>query len=867
MKRPLSVLSLILVCASWTSAVHAEEANHPTAAQAFEFNIPEQPVGTALNEFAAQSGLQIVLYSDIATGLSSKPISGLYENQEMALAALLANTGLKHKFLNDHTAAIQAEEQEANHDQGKSPPAFNRTLIAQAETPAQQSRTTATATRNSGAEITEIARNTVEEIIVTARKREESLQDVPISISAYSAEDIDAKSLNSLKELAQFTTNFSFSSHPTSASSGAIIYIRGVGQPDSNVFWDPGVGVYLDGVYIGRMQGLDFNLLDLERVEILRGPQGTLFGKNTIGGAINVVSAKPLDEFDGNFEFTTGRYDRIDVKGSINIPLVPGKLAAKFSVLTRNRDGYGTRIDYLTGNKTGEMGDIDSLAGRAMLRWTPSETVDVLLAIDSSRSRENGPPHKLVKTGQPGLVSLLNNFIDPDYGDIFVTEGDYTSFATGGNTNELDTLGVTLTVDWDFGDWAFRSLTSYREVETFHLVDPDGSPYTLLDSIQIVDQDQFSQEFQFSGVSLDDRLDWVFGLYYFEEDAFGHRHADIYLDVFDAIGLDISATSNTRNRVESRSVYGQSTFTFNDKLSMTTGLRFTEDDKDVTGERFRPRTGIIDSPLNTESDSWDAITGRIGFEYRWAENMMTYVSAARGFKSGGINGESRSLADFQPFDPEFIWTYETGFKSDLIDDRLRLNTALFYSDYKNIQFRVFRADPDTGLFITYVDNAAAARLMGFEFDLTAIPAPGLELNLGLGFIDAEYRDIDPDNSDITSATKLVETPKWTVNLSGEYLKSLGDWGDIIGRLDYVYKAKINHDVANNPIALQGAYGLFNGRLTFENADGNWSISVFGTNLTDERYILAGIDFTKSLGFADIQYARPREWGISFRYSF
>ncbi len=701
----------------------------------------------------------------------------------------------------------------------------------------------------------------IEEIVVTSRKREESLQEVPISVSVFSADDMEMKSLTSLKGIGQFTPNFSFFNHGQFGRSAAVVYIRGIGQEDPNIFKDPGVGIYVDGVYMGRMQGVDIDLMDLERVEILRGPQGTLFGKNTTGGAVNVVTERPGDEFATKAQVTTGRFDRIDGKLSVNIPLVPGKLAMKLAGATRNRHGYGQRLDFFTGNQIDRMGNQNKLSGRALIDWTPTPDLDVLLSVDGTRVREQGPVRKVVAFVQAPLVGLLNMFVNPPYGEAFATDSDFTTFSNKGNANDLDVWGIALTVNWDLGGWAIKSITSYRDMTAKSAVDPDGSIYDIIDFLSTIDQNQFSQELQVSGLSFDDRLNWVFGLYYFQEDASHVNPIVVYGDLRNIIGLDISFTAEQQTDNKSYAAFGQGTLALTDKLSFTGGLRFTDDKKDVARSQIRQFSGLVLVPFEREKKSFQAVSGRAGIEYQWTEDVMTYVSVARGFKSGGINWRSLSGTAFKPFKPEFVWTYEAGLRSTLLERRLRFNGTFFYSDYRDIQFTVVRGDPETGEPTTVIDNAARARIKGFEIEAMALPAPGLVLTAGAGLTDAEYTRVDP-GAPITVDSKFVKTPKWTVTLSGQYTVPAGNAGQVVGRLDWVYKSKIHHDALNSPFGLQKGYSLLNARLVFESAGGNWSIALFATNLTDERYILAATDLSNALGFAEVQWAPPREWGLS-----
>jgi iron complex outermembrane receptor protein len=714
----------------------------------------------------------------------------------------------------------------------------------------------------------------MEEITVTARKREERMQDVPISMAVFSSEDLEARSISSLKELGQVTTNFSFYNHGQFGRGGAIVYMRGIGQEDPDIYWDPGVGVYVDGAYNGRMQGVDLDLMDLERVEILRGPQGTLFGRNTIGGAVNAVTAKPTDDFHGTAEITMGRFNRLDGKASINIPLVPDKMAMKIAAASRNRDGYSTRLDFNTGEETGELGDKDSASGRMVINWTPTDEVGLLLSVDTTRAREGGSARTVdVYNPTAPLSGLLNLFVDPDYGDAFLTDSKFTSFADGTNATDLDTLGIALTVDWDLGSWAVKSITSYRDTDMFSGVDPDGSFYNVIDFDVDIEHEQFSQELQFSGLSFDNRLNWVLGLYYFDEDGFNVNRVDVYRDLLafspPLPRIDPSFTSHNSAKAESYALFSQGTFSISDKLSVTGGLRWTYDKKVVSAFRFAHlNNNAVVLPQGTKDKNWDALSGRAGLEYRWNDGIMTYFSVARGYKSGGINGRPVSDFAFSAFEPEFLWTYELGVKSDWLDNRLRLNGAIFFTDYKDMQFQVIQGDPATGVPITVVDNAAQSEVRGFELDLVAVPATGLTLTASVGYLDAEYTELDPTSIlPISVDNKFVKTPKWSTTLSGEYALPIKDWGELRWRLDYSHKSEIHHDAANSLIVVQDGYGVLNARLTFDSADGNWAVSLFGTNLTDERYLMGGTDFLNVLGFAEMQYARPREWGVSLKFNF
>jgi len=709
--------------------------------------------------------------------------------------------------------------------------------------------------------------NVIETIVVTARKRAEPIQEVPLSITAYSASDLEAKSFNSLKDVGQFTPNFSFTNQGQAGSNGSVVFMRGVGQADPTIFWDPGVGIYVDGVYMGRAQGIDLGLMEIERVEILRGPQGTMFGKNTIGGAVSVVTAKPENEYSGGLELTVGEDNRLDGKVNMNIPLIEDELAMRFAVSSQDRDGFGERVDYATGAKLDEMGDRERVNARLSVNWTPSDDFELLFSIDSADVRESGAVRDVQQINQTPLSGLMNMFVTPHYdAATFLNSSPTTNYGTGTNANILDAWGSALTMTWDLGDITFKSITSYRDIFAVNGTDPDGSLYDIIDLYAEIEQDQFSQEFQLSGQSFNGKFNWVTGVYYYEESAFQNEIVKVYHELASSpAGLDISFKRRLGIDNSSYAAYAQGTYDISDKLGLTVGLRYSDEDKWVERERLR-LTGVVFVPKDDMSKSFSAVSPRVSVDYKWTDDMMTYISAARGFKSGGINGGSVMITDFTPFDPEFVWTYEFGLRSDWLNQRLRFNTSVFFSDYEDIQFTVIQGDPNTGEPITVVDNAGKAEIKGFEMELIAQASPQLLLTAGFGYIDAGYTEVE-EGSAITVDTAFVKTPERTLNVSADYAIPLAGGAQLVARLDASFTSEIHHDQLNSPVGLQDSYSLLNARATYESADGDWSVSLFGTNLTDEQYMMSATDLSNTLAFAELIWARGRELGLTFKYNY
>ncbi len=746
----------------------------------------------------------------------------------------------------------------------------------------------------------------LEEIVVTARKREESLQETPIAVTAFSAIDLEKRSLTNLMEVGSFVPNVSMATGQSSSggSNNGQVYIRGVGQSDFLFTTDPGVGIYIDGVYHPRTLGAVMDLLDLERIEVLRGPQGTLFGKNTIGGALNVIPAKPTGEFGGYAEVTFGSFDRTDFRGGIDFP-ISETLFAKAALSYKNRDGYGDRLDFATGTKIDESGDEDQIGGRAALRWLASDDITVDFSFDYTREREKSVPYTLleVDTSAAAPTQLWNALIGGPSGlpftSAFITGDPDTSYATGPNRNNMDAWGVNATVEWDLGRITVKSITAYREIEALFGGDGDASPLPINSTEQAQDQNQISQELQLLGTGFDDHLKWVVGLFYFDE--FGRDANDVRLtsglfNVFESlpgpldgsllaaptapggpgnpinVALDLDFDIFNEIDITSVALFSQATVDFTDRLSLTGGIRYTYEKKDYFLEHRRIASNTFIVPATTVSASWNEPTYMASLQYQWTDDLMTYASFSRGFKSGGFNGRPiLSALDVDPYDPEFLNSLEIGLKSEWFDRRLRLNIAGFFYDYEDMQFNTISNDPNTGTLLLIVDNVAAAEVQGFEVEIQAVPVDGLDISGALGYTDFEITEVDPGVRDITLTTQMQRTPQWNGSVSVQYTLPREDFGIFSIRGDFAYEDNSYADTLNTSSAVREAHTIINARVTWQLdnmgwGDG-WELTAFGTNLTDRRVIVSGFSTLTSFGDVTGFYNRPREWGVSIRKNF
>jgi iron complex outermembrane receptor protein len=745
----------------------------------------------------------------------------------------------------------------------------------------------------------------LEEIIVTARKREEPLQRTPVSITAFTEAQLDQPGMDDLTDVTRFAPNVVFD-QGTGNTGGAFnsqLFIRGIGQVDFLFSTDPGVGIYVDEVYLPRVVGSILDVMDIERIEILRGPQGTLYGKNTIGGALNITSQRPGEELDAVVSVTAGSRDRIDGKLSVDVPFIQDQLHGRFTVSSRNQDGYVTRV-----NQSGvATGDVNSDGFRGLLHWTPGDGWDVLLEGDYNRRREEAIANELldVRVTDP-VLQLWNFLVAPTYGPGSVYDGRFVthgsdSQATGPSLSDLDMWGVSLNASKEVSDAvSVKSITAYRDEDAQFGMDQDHSPFRYLETTNDNQHDAFSQEFQINGTHMNDRLDWVAGAFYMHET--GSDDFDVVLGggLFDAletlpaailplvpgvtcppppgvflpcaggagnpfnVALDFELTIFDDIDIDSYAAYAQGTYKFTDKLSGTAGGRYTWEEKKFTTMLVRNASGVVTVPEHSVSNSWDAFTPRLGLEYQWTQDLMTYISAARGFKSGGFNGRAQSLVEIDSFDPENVWSYEIGAKTGWFDNRLVANAAVFYNEYTDMQLTSVRAVE--GIIVVVTENAGEARIQGMELEIAAQPVEPLLIRAGVGYTDAEYTDLAP-GATVTLDSKLVKVPEWTGNLVVDWELPLGSLGSLTLGGDLSYRSEYFNDPNNTPILEQDAYSLVGAHVRFQSSNERWELTAFGTNLTDERYMTNGLQAYGSFGTADATFGPPEEWGLTLKVQF
>jgi iron complex outermembrane receptor protein len=712
----------------------------------------------------------------------------------------------------------------------------------------------------------------LEEITVTARRREEMLQDVPISLSAFSGEDLESAGAIDITWLQQTTPNLTLQV-ARGSNSTLIAFIRGIGQQDPLWGFEPGVGLYVDDVYVARPQGAVLDIFDIERIEVLRGPQGTLYGRNTIGGAIKYVTRPLGDEvrFDGRIN--VGSYGQHDVIASMAAP-VTDTFSVGGSVALYRRDGYGK--NKLTGEEHYNK-DVD--AARFSAEWRPADSLLFRLAADWVQDSSNAR-HGHREAPGAGLTAG-----EPVLKNIYDTRGGI------GSDNRVETDGVSLLAQWAINDvFTLKSITAYREGDTDTVIDFDNSPTPALDVPGVYADRQFTQELQllFEG----ERWQGVAGLFYLDAMARGK---------FDTIVGLINTTIATSGQVDTESVaaFADVSFDITDALSASVGGRWTSDDREGTVYR-QNFTGLY-SPLfgndaaipglvrsnYTNDKSFDEFTPRVSVTYEFSDDLTTYAAYSEGFKSGGFDmrGDAVLTPDtVNGYDPEYVKSYEVGLKGSVLDQRLGFNLALFRADYEGQQ--ITRQEPTvTGSIASFVDNAADSTIQGVELEGTISFTDNLTATYGVGYVDAEFdkytsTTVVPNPSpppatitvpiDLSDSAQFQNTPEWNANLALSYRHDLAERGSVLGTVRGSYRSEYSmFEFENELIDQTDDYTLVDVDLVWTLANGRTTIGAHGRNLTDEEYKIGGYYFPGAT-FGNVVssfYGPPRTYTLTLGYSF
>ena len=814
-----------------------------------------------------------------------------------------------------------------------------------------------------------LAQNVLEEIVVTAEFRKENLQDTPIAITAVNSEMLENRGQTNVYQVAAQAPNVTLTPQPQGGGTGLIAYIRGVGQTDFIYARDPGVGVYVDDVYIPTLQSSLIELMDLDRVEILRGPQGTLAGKNSIGGAIKLFGQRPTGDGTGSVEAEYGSYNQIGIRGMADFA-VTDTLAVRVSGMSRNTDGYVNLIDYglshpgsnVPSNQSigdrpvlGTMGGNHTTAGRIAAEWKPTDRLDVYITADYTNQDSDPGAAVLIAAGNAGIPfdpTSQNPAVDTagsgtpwlrgldgnavTIGCQFVPAGQYSCDTPPAGydpryinyANFLDAMEPTVTAPFKpyyanphntFTGWGVHSnvsfdlndnfnlvwIASYRAYESTWAEDQDLTPVGQAQLNNINRHDAWSQELRLNFNLADDMIEGTAGAFYFDQ--YGEYEARVDLNYVAApTPIDfIHGPDQTPSK--SKAAFLNVTVHATDALSLTGGVRYSDETKDYVYFRRNPDytlpdaatcfagpgiagfwntsncalVGFYNTPGNFADTRWD---WRGVVNYRFSDALMVYASLATGFKGGGVNPRPFVPDQAQPFDPETLTTYEAGFKADFLDRRARVNGAVFYNKYNNIQ-GTKAVCPESILPFPCLrpDNVGSAKMKGFELEAQFYVTDSLSLDGSISYLDFEYNSAteictDPRycgyalggtvlvGTNVPAGGVTPYTPELTYAFGVQYDHKLGA-GMMTARFDGSYQSHIYTTSENSPFSKIDSYFIGNGRVSYTSPDEAWKLSLEVKNIFNKYYFLTVSDPSNSLGVVTGQPGLPRTWVASVKRNF
>jgi iron complex outermembrane receptor protein len=730
-------------------------------------------------------------------------------------------------------------------------------------------------------------------MVSSARKRNEMVQTTPVAVSAFSSEQLSVREVRRLSDLDGLVPSLAIDNAIGSANTGRLT-IRGVGQGETATGLDPAVGVYVDGVYVPRSQGQIRALLDVERVEVLRGPQGTLFGKNTIGGAINVITRKPDFELGAEASVRVGNFDRFDTRLTLNVPLVDERAAARISLASNYDDGYQTN-EFL-GTR---FADDRLLGSRTELLLLPSSNVEVMLMGEYTKEARRPQLGKCVVVNDPapGIVAVEGLALGAENltaamfrtcaEDSGRSERKFSSELSSARSHLRTTL-LSSQINWEISDaLSLRSITSFRDQKDENTQDLDASELDLgTFAGGGVDSDALTQEFQLTGRSLSDRLVYVVGLFALDEniddDSDGGESllAGELIKRGTVLGTTVIPLVEEKRKLDNQSfaVYAQVSYDLTDRLNLTAGLRRTTERKRFKKRDVSITSGIRPSDLTAfgagttllefeRSERFKDLSPSASLAFEVTPTILGYASYAKGFRSGGFNGRATSLnLDTAKIDPEDLTTYEFGLKSTFRDSRLLLNGAAYYSVYNDIQRPILQMGAGD-IPTVRVTNAAEARLSGAELELVALPLPTLRLESALSVFKSRYTEFEsPAQPDIDDA-RFPGQPSYLLTFATTYDLDLGALGLLSTRAQWTHRGAQANDAADSRSIRSDKYGLLDARMGLMLPDGKTEVALFGTNLLDRVYFNNGIDASDTVGLAVRFIGPPRRYGVELSREF
>jgi iron complex outermembrane recepter protein len=768
----------------------------------------------------------------------------------------------------------------------------------------------------------------LEEIVVTAQFRQQAAQDTPIAITAIDAKTLAARGQIMINEVAAQAPNVVLEPGPGTFGPALQAFIRGVGQADFNYATEPGVGIYVDDVYYSTLTGSIFDMLDLDHLEVLRGPQGTLAGMNSIGGAIKLYTKKPDGQGGGYLEATYGSFNRTELRGAGDFTLVPDQLFVRFSGVARHQDGYVTRYDYACTHPgadvptavdssncvLGTEGGVAYAALRAALRWTPNDRLEVNIAADHTSDNSEAAPSTLLYVGQVNGKTGVSAPTYPRFssaptggiplgtatGSPFISYSpfgpyaqdtyshspyvDYSTYCDAKPPDgtapfcvpavrQVSGYGFSGAIDFKANqDISLKSITAMRYYSGTWSLDEDASPLSDEVLFNTVWHRQVSEELRLNGNLFDGAVRYTVGGFYFDQHSYYGGRID--LGSFDFIENDhIPATS--------KAGFLNADWQITGALELNAGVRYTKEDKtliygregvpgnDYPGGVAPQVASLNDLEGHFEGNKTDY---RVALQYQWTSEMMTYADISTGFKGGGVNPRPFYAAQALPFAPETLTAYEVGLKSDWLEHRLRVNVATFYDNYKDIQLIVNDcafAGPQFAEPCAAPINAGTAHMDGAELEIQSRPTRALSFDAAASYLHFNYVSLSAlaIGSGITPDMTTPFAPRWKYSAGVQYDVALGRMGFLTPRLDLSHQATFYSQAENSIFNEIRGYTLLNGHLTWQDAQALWQATLEVKNVTNRLYYYGIFDNRSSSQTVLGEPAPPREWAFTLKRSF
>ena len=699
----------------------------------------------------------------------------------------------------------------------------------------------------------------IDEIIVTATKRSASLRDLPMSIEAFNSEQLSERGVQNINDLQYQAAGLRIGEY----QGKALVSIRGIGNQQLSEGAEGGAALHLDGVYLGSRFDQSRGYFDLERVEVLRGPQGTLYGRNATGGAINIITRAPTEAFEGGFKTTIGNYNLGQFEGFLSGPLVDNNILGRVAVKLKAHDGF---TQNLYNGERYDNADVASI--RAKLKFVGKENFSADLVFDLNKDDGVQVAHTerfdpSVPAGGEAFGGFLPTALSADQR---VVAHDADTF------QEIETEGASLRLAWDFENATLTSLTAYRSMSYLGSYDVDYTDYNGAYFREfVVNSDQMSQEFNLASIGTGS-LQWILGAFYFEQESDSH----IYMPVpgqFGGYQLFFEAPEIT---ADAYALYGEVNYEISDRLKVDFGARYSREKKTLIESQYIPEFFFYPPEIAVD-DAWTDFTPKVAVTYDLDDNSMFYATISKGFKAGGVN--TFALQD-SAFDAEKVTNYEAGLKRSYLDSKFNVDLSIFRMDYTDLQvFQItnIAAGTGTNLSINTVTNAGSSIIQGIELGFQARPTERISIDGNISFLDATYDELEltalkpgadgqPQNEDV-SGNRLAGAPEWSANLGVTYAMDVGEWGTARLRGEYSFQDQVYFRPHNEDRVSQDAYSLANLRLIFLDRESRWQYTLYAENLTDEL-IVAHQNLSSGVPY-DLQniFMPPRTYGLSVNLNY